>query len=72
MNVSGRKLYLDKGSAKLLGVCAGLAEFLGVDTLWVRLAFVAVTLFGSGFPLLAYLVIAMVVEAKPGGMTVQP
>jgi len=71
MTVSGRTLYLNKGSAKLLGVCAGLAEFLGVDTLWVRLGFVAVTLIGSGLPLLAYLVIAMVVEAKPAGTTVQ-
>jgi phage shock protein C len=68
MNVSGRKLYLNKGSAKLLGVCAGLAEFLGVDTLWVRLGFVAVTLFGSGIPFLAYLVLAMAVEAKPAGL----
>lgn len=68
MNVSGRKLYLNKGSAKLLGVCAGLAEFLGVDTLWVRLGFVAVTLFGSGIPFLAYLVLGMAVEAKPAGV----
>lgn len=71
MTVSGRTLYLDKGSAKLLGVCAGLAEFLGVDTLWVRLAFVAATLFGSGLPLLGYIVIAMVVEAKPASTAVQ-
>ncbi|MFC3711131.1 PspC domain-containing protein [Sphingoaurantiacus capsulatus] len=71
MNVSGRKLYLNKGSAKLLGVCAGLAEYLGVDTLWVRLGFVAVTLFGSGIPFLAYLVLAMAVEAKPAGMVTE-
>ncbi|MDO9488279.1 MAG: PspC domain-containing protein [Sphingomonadaceae bacterium] len=71
MTISGRTLYLDKGSAKLLGVCAGLAEFLGVDTLWVRLGFVAATLIGSGLPLLAYVVIAMVVEAKPAGTSVR-
>lgn len=71
MTISGRTLYLDKGSAKLLGVCAGLAEFLGVDTLWVRLGFVAATLIGSGLPLLAYLVMAMVVEAKPAANVVR-
>ncbi len=71
MNVSGRKLYLNKGSAKLLGVCAGLAEYLGVETLWVRVGFVAVTLFGSGIPFLAYLVLAMAVEAKPAGMVTE-
>lgn len=68
MNISGRKLTLDKGSAKLFGVCAGLAEFTGVDALWIRLGFIAGTLFGSGFPLLAYIIMAMVVEPKPGGL----
>lgn len=65
MITRGQKLYLNKGSAKLLGVCAGLADFLGVEALWVRLAFVLATLLGSGFPLLAYSVIAMMVETKP-------
>lgn len=60
-----RKLYLNKSSAKLLGVCAGLADFFGIDTLWVRLAFVFTVLLGSGLPLLAYIVIAMVAEAGP-------
>jgi phage shock protein C len=72
MTISGRTLYLDKGSAKLFGVCAGLADFLGVDTLWVRLGFVGVTLLGSGLPLLAYIVAAMVVEARPAGTAVRP
>jgi phage shock protein C len=68
VNASHRKLYLDKGSAKLFGVCAGLAAFTGIDVLWIRLGFVAATLFGSGLPLLAYLVLAMVVEARPTGL----
>lgn len=68
MNISGRKLYLDKASAKLFGVCAGLAEFTGVDALWIRLGFIAGTLIGSGIPILAYIVMAMVVEPKPTGL----
>ena len=69
MITHGQKLYLNKGSAKFLGVCAGIADFLGVDALWVRLAFVLGTLLGSGWPLLAYIAIAMVVEAKPATIT---
>ena len=65
MTVRSHKFHLNKRSAKLFGVCAGLADFLGVDALWVRVAFVVLTLVGSGFPLLAYLVIALVAEARP-------
>ena len=60
------KLYLDKRNAKLLGVCAGLADSIGVDPFWIRVAAIAVTLLGSAFPLLAYVVIAALAEAKPG------
>lgn len=58
------KLHLDKRHAKFLGVCAGLADFTGIDVLWIRLAAIAVTLLGSGVPLLAYVIIAMLAEAK--------
>ena len=60
------KLYLDKHNAKFLGVCAGLADYTGLDLLWIRVAAIAITLFGSGLPLLAYVVIAALADAKPG------
>lgn len=65
MTDSPRKLYLDKASAKLFGVCAGLADFTGIDMLWIRLAFVGGTLIGSGFPLITYIALAMLAPAKP-------
>ncbi len=58
------KLTLDKQNAKLLGVCAGLADFTGFDTFWIRAAAIAVTLLGSGLPLLAYIVIALLAQPK--------
>lgn len=70
MNASPRKLTLDKTSAKLSGVCAGLAAFTGIDALWVRLGFVGITLIGSGFPILAYIVMAMVLPASHGERSV--
>ena len=33
-----RRLYRDLESAKLGGVCAGLAKYFGVDAVWIRLA----------------------------------
>jgi phage shock protein C len=61
----GAKLRLDKRNAKLLGVCAGLATFTGVDVLWIRAAAIVVTLLGSGLPLLAYIVVALLAPANP-------
>lgn len=61
----GAKLHLDKRNAKLLGVCAGLAAFTGFDVLWIRIAAIAVTLLGSGLPLLAYIVVALLAPSTP-------
>jgi len=51
------KFYLDKQNAKWKGVCAGIADYTGVDVLWVRLGTVMLTLMG-GFPwtLIAYVI----------------
>ena len=63
------KFYLDKMNAKWKGVCAGIADYTGVDVLWVRLGAVMLTLMG-GFPwtLVAYFVAAWMAEKKPMGM----
>lgn len=65
MSVRRTKFYLDKRNAKFLGVCAGIADYIGVDPLWIRLATVLGTLFGSGFPVVAYFVIAWLAQPKP-------
>ena len=63
---SRTKFYLNKRERKWLGVCAGLADFTGVDVLWWRVGAVLMTLFAAG-PLLpiAYLVIGWMAEDKP-------
>ena len=66
MSARRTKFYLDKRNAKFLGVCAGLADYTGLDLFWIRVAAIAVTLLGSGLPLLAYIVIAALADAKPG------
>ncbi|KQT33504.1 phage shock protein C [Sphingomonas sp. Leaf412] len=63
---SRTKFYLDKQDAKWKGVCAGIADYTGIEVMWVRIAMILLTLAG-GFPwtLVAYWLIAWMAEAKP-------
>jgi phage shock protein C len=56
---------LDKSRAKLMGVCAGLANYTGIETVWIRVGFVGATLIGFGSPVLIYLVIGLVADSQP-------
>lgn len=56
------RLVLDKGNKKILGVCAGLANWAGIDALIVRLLFVVATLIGMGSPILIYILLAMILD----------
>ena len=58
------QLYLDKQNAKWKGVCAGIADYTGVNVLWVRLGTVAITI-SQGWPILVYIAIAMMTDRKP-------
>ena len=60
--------YRDKVNGKVSGVCSGLADYTGVDALWIRVGLVVLVLAGSGLPLLAYILIAMMAPVKPAGM----
>ena len=66
MSGSRTKFYLDKQDAKWKGVCAGIADYTGIEVMWVRIAMILLTLAG-GFPwtLVAYALIAWMAEAKP-------
>ena len=66
MSGSRTKFYLDKQDAKWKGVCAGIADYTGIEVIWVRIAMILLTLAG-GFPwtLVAYALIAWMAEAKP-------
>ncbi len=60
-----RKLFRDKDSAVISGVCAGLSNYFGIsDPIWVRLIFIAIVLLG-GSGILIYLVAWLIIpEAK--------
>ena len=56
------RLVLDKANKKILGVCAGLANWSGMDATVVRLLFVVTTLIGFGSPVLIYILMAMILD----------
>lgn len=53
---------LDKTNGKVFGVCAGIGDYFGIDTMLVRIGFVLATLFGVGAPVLIYLAIALIAD----------
>ncbi len=60
------RFYLDKQNAKWSGVCAGIADYTGMDVTLVRIGLVVVTILG-GFPwtLIAYWLAAWMAPKKP-------
>jgi phage shock protein C len=62
---SGRPFYRDTERAKLLGVCAGLADYLQVEIWQVRLAAVLGLLFMGSFIVPTYFILYFVMENKP-------
>lgn len=57
-----KKLYRDIDSQKIGGVCSGLAAFLGIEAIWLRLAFVlAFFFYGTGF--WTYLILWIIMPA---------
>ncbi|WP_019516531.1 envelope stress response membrane protein PspC [Sphingomonas sp. Mn802worker] len=66
MSDSRTKFYLDKQDAKWKGVCAGIADYTGIDVLWVRVAAVLMTVVAQQWwIILAYWVVAWMAEPKP-------
>ena len=69
MTARRTRFYLDKQNAKWSGVCSGLADYTGIDVLWIRVGAIILTIMG-GFPwtLIAYFIVVWMAEAKPYGL----
>ena len=65
---SRTRFYRDKLNARFLGVCAGIADYTGIDVLWVRIGFVAGTFCGLGFLPFAYILMGLFAPVKPAGL----
>lgn len=50
---------------KLAGVCAGLAEYFGLDATLVRVLYVVLTVFSAGFPgIVLYIIMTLIMPEK--------
>jgi phage shock protein C len=65
MNSPRTTLYRDKHNGKIMGVCAGIADYTGVNALWVRLATVVLFFATQGVLLLAYFIAGFLLNTKP-------
>ncbi|OBX19579.1 phage shock protein C [Erythrobacter sp. QSSC1-22B] len=67
MNSPRTTLYRDKQNAKLMGVCAGIADYTGVNPLWIRLGFLAAVLSGVLSPIVLplYFLAGLLLNKKP-------
>ena len=53
---------LDKSNGKVFGVCAGIADYFGIDTMLVRIGFVVGAVVSFGTAALIYLAIALIAD----------
>lgn len=58
-----RKLYRDVDNGKISGVCAGLSDYFDLDVTLIRVIWLVLVLC-AGTGLLAYIIMALVVEPK--------
>lgn len=65
MNSPRTRFYRDKVNGKFMGVCAGIADYTGVDVLWIRLGFLILA-FSMGWPFLIYFAFGFLSNKKPG------
>lgn len=65
MNSERTRFYRDKINGKFMGVCAGIADYTGVDPLWVRLGFIGLVLLGAPMVVPAYFLVGIFAQKKP-------
>ncbi|ABC62769.1 envelope stress response membrane protein PspC [Erythrobacter litoralis] len=65
MNTPRTTLYRDKQNAKLMGVCSGIADYTGVNPLWVRLGFLVLLFTIAPILLPAYFIAGLLLNKKP-------
>jgi phage shock protein C len=72
VNSPRTKFYRDKQNGKLMGVCAGIADYTGINAFWVRLAFIVALLSGVLSPVVLplYFLAGIMLNKKPAHLYV--
>lgn len=62
-----KRLYKSSTDKKICGVCAGIADFLGIDPTLVRAGYAILSIFTTIFPgVILYLVLAFIMPEDDG------
>ena len=60
------RFYLDKRNGKFLGVCAGIADYTGIDVIFVRVGVVLLTVCATGgLGFVAYIAMGLIGHDQP-------
>jgi phage shock protein C len=62
---SRTRFYRDKRNGKVMGICAGIADYAGFDVSMVRIALIAAIFLSSGSILPVYFIAGMLTPDKP-------
>lgn len=64
------KFYVNKQDAKVCGVCAGVADYTGIDVTVIRVSFVVLAVVFGGAPAMipAYFITAWLSPTRPDGL----
>ena len=65
MNSPRTSFYRDKQNAKLMGICSGIADYTGINAIWVRLGFVGLVFMTGGGIIPFYIVAGLLANKKP-------
>ena len=66
MTEPARRLTRSTRHKMIAGVCGGIAEYFGLDSTVVRVAYVLLSIVSVGFPgLLAYIILMFVIPPPP-------
>ena len=68
---SRTKFYLDKKNGKVMGVCAGIADYTGFDVTLVRIMMIAAILMGGGALIPVYFIAGWIADDKPRELAIE-
>jgi phage shock protein C len=65
MNDLRTTFYRDKQNAKLMGICSGIADYTGVNAIWIRLAAIGLVFMTGGGIIPFYFLAGFLANKKP-------
>lgn len=70
MNSPRTSFYRDKQNSKLMGICSGIADYTGINAIWVRLAAIGLVFMTGGGIIPFYFIAGFLANKKPAHLYV--